>query len=172
MIVSLIVLVVLLALAVIGGCVSVLWLALRERYAFFKAIDLRMISLENERNRAVKQQETLSERFIQAVEKLISYAREEHEAGAVALKMAALIDARVEARVTKITIDANTGSVIAQPAAKTKSRSFVGEQPQDPNVRQSSIIDEVHEAERDAERVLNPDIEYSVRDERRDVMMG
>ena len=157
MIELLVILVVILALAIIGGCVGILVLVLQERAAFLR-------KLTQEQTRWMHLQEALSERFIQAVEKVISYAREEHEAGAIALKMAALIDARVEARTAKVTVDAKTGNVIATPRAS--GNSHIPEQPPDPNVRQSGLIDEVHEAERDAERILNPDAEFASRDER------
>ena len=86
-------------------------------------------------------------------------ARYDLDATAQALKMQALIDARVAARVVQVEVDATTGAI--RSIAKTAARA--GEQPPDPNVRTSSIIDEVHEAEREANRVTG-EADYVKRD--------
>jgi hypothetical protein len=75
------------------------------------------------------------------------------DASAQALKMQALIDARVSDRI----------SIASMPVTARRSKPGPGEQPPDPNVRTSSILDDVHEYEREAQRIMG-DAEYSKRD--------
>jgi hypothetical protein len=58
-----------------------------------------------------------------------------------------------------VEVDSTTGAIRA--IAKQAARA--GEQPTDPNVRSTSRVDDVHEAEREANRIIG-DAEFSTRD--------
>lgn len=82
----------------------------------------------------------------------VSYGRFEMDLTSKAFNLRRAIDEAVEQRV----VVANTH--VPQRPPKP------GMQPRDPNVRESRILDEVAEMEREANRVMNADNEYEKRD--------
>jgi hypothetical protein len=93
-----------------------------------------------------------------AIVALVKYARYELDAGERALKMQTLINERVNARLATIPV-AKLGEAVS-----SAGEGPIPAQPPDPGVHTRSIVDDVHELEREMGRVINPDAEYDKRD--------
>jgi hypothetical protein len=93
----------------------------------------------------------------------ISHLRADVDAYDRANRLNALIDSRVSERLVTTEVTRGTGTRVG-PDGKAVPHATYGEQPGDPNVRTTAIVDEVHEYERDANRVRNDDLEYEKRD--------
>jgi hypothetical protein len=74
-----------------------------------------------------------------------------------ALKLQSLIDQRVRERTMLVEID-SAGRLV-----KKERAAAAGEQPPDPNVRTTSMIDDIHEIERESNRVTG-EADYDKRD--------
>jgi len=99
--------------------------------------------------------------YVEAIEKMTAFGRYELDGAERALKMQQIIDQRVKERTTTVYVD-QEGKIVAGPAKRPVPQA--GEQPVDPNVRTSTILDEVSEYEREMNRIVNDDIPWSKRD--------
>lgn len=93
----------------------------------------------------------------------ISEGRFDVDACDRASRLNAIIDSRVQERLITANVPRPSG-VRTDASGKVVSTSY-GEQPVDPNVRTTSIVDDVHENEREANRVRSGDYDYNKRDD-------
>lgn len=152
MIVALVSLVVVMALAVFGMGIFAAW---RCEHFADKIAEANQVQREMLR----EERESLLKHHVEAVTAMTSYGRYELDAGERALKMQQIIDQRVKERTLAVKVD-QAGNVLVDRAQHVEP----GEQPPDPNVRSSSIVDEVHEYERDLARFTNDNYDYEKRD--------
>jgi hypothetical protein len=94
-----------------------------------------------------------------ALTKLAQWARYDLDASAQTLKMQQIIDQRVQERIAVIQMD-STGNVVS-----IKKNRPLPAQPVDPNVREVSTIDDLHELEREAQRLMSDTVDYTKRDD-------
>lgn len=90
----------------------------------------------------------------------IAQGRFDFDATERALKLQGLIDMRVDSRIQIVESQITKAQNIAGGRVQV-----IKEQPVDPNVQLRGIIDDAHEAIREANRPRNSDIEYTARDE-------
>jgi hypothetical protein len=92
----------------------------------------------------------------------ISRLRADVDATDRANRLNAIIDSRVQERVVTSEVVRAVGKRVGPDGKEIPAR--YGEQPADPNVSTTTTLDDVHEYEREANRVRNEDVEYEKRD--------
>jgi hypothetical protein len=152
------VLVVFMALAIIAGSLA---FARDARSDVVKRLRQADLQRTEERTQLNIERKMLLNHYVEMVEKMTAFGRYELDAGERALKMQQIIDNRVKERTTTVYVDQD-GKVVAGPAKRVVPEA--GEQPPDPNVRTTTILDEVTEYEREMNRMVNPDIDWTKRD--------
>lgn len=97
--------------------------------------------------------------------KATQYARYDQDATQQALKMTEILDKMVRARISvmRFMVDKDGTMIDAEGGAVSGKGVRFAQQPTDPNLRSTTIIDDLHEQERETQRVIG-EAEFDKRD--------